>query len=165
MYWIPSLQCLTFGEKKCRKVTAGFERRKSHFYSMTRSLNWQNQSCSLESLKSSFLYQESHPRKSTVGASAIRFVKEKRTKEKLVSVPQGSSGEESGVELEETTNQPKKRASSWRFAAMFTKTQVNTKPDKGTLPFMMILMWQISHKTKALVAIVSIFRGFIGSSV
>ncbi|XP_015774069.1 PREDICTED: uncharacterized protein LOC107352255 [Acropora digitifera] len=86
----------------------------------------------------SYNREESHSRKSTVGASAIRFVKEKRTKEKLVSASQGSSGEESGVEVEETTSQPKKRASSWRFAAMFTKTQINTKPDKGRLLFMIL---------------------------
>lgn len=51
----------------------------------------------------------------------------------MVNGPPESSEEEVGVELEETTNQTKKRSSSWRFSAMFTKSQVNLKPDKATL--------------------------------
>ena len=63
-------------------------------------------------------------------------MKERRCKEKVVNGPPESSEEEVGVELEETTNQTKKRSSSWRFSAMFTKSQVNLKPDKGMLPLL-----------------------------
>lgn len=63
--------------------------------------------------------------------AAVRFVKERKSKEKHVSASARSSDEESGVELEGTSNQSNKRSSSWRFAAMFTKSQSNAKPDKG----------------------------------
>lgn len=77
--------------------------------------------------------QENPSQKSSFGAT-IRFVKEKRLKEKYVNASERWSDDESGVELEGTSNQTKKR-SSWRFAAMFTKSPSASRQDKGKLNF------------------------------
>ena len=76
--------------------------------------------------------QENPSQKSSFGA-AIRFVKEKRSKEKRVNASERWSDDESGVELKGTSNQTKKRSSSWRFAAMFAKSPSTSRQDKGKL--------------------------------
>ena len=67
-------------------------------------------------------------------------MKEKRSRDKHLSVSSKSSDEESGVELEGPSNVTKKRSSSWRLAAMFTKSQNNPKPDKGIVKYYDVFM-------------------------
>lgn len=50
-----------------------------------------------------------------------------------MSASSRSSDEEPGVELEGLSNPTKKGSSSWRLAAMFAKSQSNSKSDKGML--------------------------------
>ena len=73
--------------------------------------------------------------------ASIRFVKEKRSKEEKRDASSGRSSDEelSGVELEgPPSSLSKKRSSSWRLAAMFTKSQSNPKPDRGIFPVYLI---------------------------
>ena len=73
--------------------------------------------------------------------ASIRFVKEKRSKAEKRDASSGRSSDEelSSVELEgPPSSLSKKRSSSWRLAAMFTKSQSNPKPDRGIFPAYLI---------------------------
>lgn len=68
-------------------------------------------------------------------------MKEKRSKAEKRDASSGRSSDEelSGVELEgPPSSLSKKRSSSWRLAAMFTKSQSNPKPDRGIFPVYLI---------------------------
>ena len=68
-------------------------------------------------------------------------MKEKRSKAEKRDASSGRSSDEelSSVELEgPPCSLSKKRSSSWRLAAMFTKSQSNPKPGRGIFPVYLI---------------------------
>ena len=73
-------------------------------------------------------------------------MKEKRSKAEKRDASSGRSSDEelSGVELEgPPSSLSKKRSSSWRLAAMFTKSQSNPKPDRGILVYLIQLTFTL----------------------
>lgn len=77
--------------------------------------------------------KEKPTRKTSFGAT-VRFVKEKKSKENQEAA--GTSDDElSRVEVEgKTRHSARKKSSAWIFPAMFSKSQHNSKSDKGNLP-------------------------------